>query len=303
MGIGKGGSSQDQSGNSSQNYSADQKGATTVNPTANWDDISALLKANLGPTGLNPGQQAAADDWTNYLSKDSNNGLWQQIRGNAKLDPFTNATAHTIDAAPSVTARTGASFMEPYQTNYTNNVVDSTLADLGHANDVQGNRQKMAAAAGGAFGGGRQGVAEGTLADNYLRTLASTDSGLRDTAFNTAAGYGMSDANRFLTADTTNASNTMQGNMFNAGQKNVADQTSMNAIQSMINNAGNTMKLGGDALKQQFDMAGGGLGNLGSFLATQVPAFGSSTTGNTSGSSQGINSSNSTGKNGGISLG
>lgn len=351
MAIGKGGSTQDQNGSSASqgssvgnqvggNYSSNNGAISGVSsskadPTAGWGSVSNILQRNLGTTGLTGDQQMATDAWKGYLTSNDNNGVHQMERANDSLQPLTTAQAHNAAptsavGAPSVAANTGASFMDAYRDPYTNQVVNATENDLGNQYDKHINQIKMAAAAGGAFGGGRQGVAEGQATDDFMRTLATTDAGLRSQGFNSSANLGMTDANRFLQGDAANqsaslaasqanAANTLNNNTFNANQANVADTTRLNAANSISNNAANQVTTGGSALDRLYGYSGGGNTNLTSFMNSQVPAFGQTGTQSQNTSNQGgtvsanlasganqnagTQKQNSTGKNGGVSFG
>jgi len=63
----------------------------------------------------------------------------------------------------------------------------------------------------GAFGGSRSGVLQAETARNFDDRKADMDARLRSEAFNSAANLFGQDANRQLTADTTNASLGLQG--------------------------------------------------------------------------------------------
>ncbi len=141
-------------------------------------------------------------------------------------DHYSEVKPVTVQAvsAPTVAAKQGAGFMDAYQNPYVKDVVDASAADLQSAYKRNLVGSNMAAAAAGAFGGGRHGIRDAQVSDDYLRTLANTTANLRSQGFDTAASLGMQDANRYLAADTTNASNTLAAQQFNAGQDLAAQQ-------------------------------------------------------------------------------
>lgn len=108
-------------------------------------------------------------------------------------------------------ALTGASQMGNYSNPYDQQVINTTLANY----DANSGQSRAALEAAGArnhaFGGSRFGIAEGQFDASNAMNRAQTEAGLRQQGFNTAAGYGLQDAN---------AGNTM--NMFNAGQQDNA---------------------------------------------------------------------------------
>lgn len=108
-------------------------------------------------------------------------------------------------------ALTGASQMGNYSNPYDQQVINTTLANY-DANSGQARAALEAnGARNGAFGGSRFGIAEGQFDASNAMNRAQTEAGLRQQGFNTAAGYGLQDAN---------AGNTM--NMFNAGEQDNA---------------------------------------------------------------------------------
>ncbi len=127
-------------------------------------------------------------------------------------------------SAPTVAANQGVGFMDAYKNPYVKDVVDASTADLQNAYKRNLVGSNMAAAAAGAFGGGRHGIRDAQVSDDYLRTLANTSATLRSQGFDTAANLGMQDANRYLAADTTNASNNLAAQQFNVGQDFAAQQ-------------------------------------------------------------------------------
>lgn len=76
-------------------------------------------------------------------------------------------------------------YMNPYE----DAVVSTTLADINRTGDEQMAGMRGRAAASGAYGGSRLGVAEGQIADNTQRNVASTAANLRYQGFNDARGF------------------------------------------------------------------------------------------------------------------
>ena len=261
----------------------------TVNPTDIWNLGSNQLFGNLGQSGLNGGQQGQVD----YLTGRQAGGALPNEVGytNSVLSQYVgnNYQAPTAAAPGSVAAPSGASQMGQYENPYENQVVQSTMADLGHAFDQSQNQLRAQyggqgwSPTAGAPAGEQVAAAEG--ANNYLRTLGSTIGNLRSQGFNTAAGYGQQDASRISGASAQDAANTMANNQFNARQKSAADAQSIGVAQNYIQDL---MKMNGiDSANsgQIFDMAGVGNSNLLNLLGSQVPAFGQSNSGTTSGTS------------------
>lgn len=210
------------------------------------------LKKKLGIGGFNSTQQQGVDALSapntfgaGLETQRNNLGLlvpqYQSYinaptRQSAAIAPTTyaGATAGQAQAGQAATpddviARTGREFMDAYKNPYEQAVLDTTLDDLRREYDKSVNRSKMAAAAGGAYGGGRHGVFDAENADNYLRTVGSTSAGIRNLGFTNALGAGQTDATRFLGADQGNQQTQAGINTFNAGQ--LSDVSKFNAGQ------------------------------------------------------------------------
>lgn len=99
--------------------------------------------------------------------------------------------------------------LDRYLNPATQALVDTTLADWDVAAGQQRAAQQAAAAKGGAFGGSRYGVAQAALEGELARGRASTDAGLRASAFDRATSLAADDANR-----------RQQTSLFNVGEQN-----------------------------------------------------------------------------------
>lgn len=123
--------------------------------------------------------------------------------------------------------------LSQYLNPYTANVVDTTLSALGRQNDLINNKTNAAAAKAGAFGGGRQAVANSENNRAFLDTAASTTANLYDKGFNNAQSAIAVDQNRALQS----AQNNQQADLA-VGQSNLANRQ-QSAYQNML--AGNNM--------------------------------------------------------------
>ena len=113
----------------------------------------------------------------------------------------------------------------------TDNVVDAALNDLNRARRIARQGDADAAAAAGAFGGTRQGVAEGETNRGFADAFARTSAGLRQGAFDRAAALQQSDFNRQLNAGLANQSQDARVALQNAGftqQANLSNQQAIN---------------------------------------------------------------------------
>lgn len=313
--TGSGGSS----GSSSQKTDLSTSGSSTPTPTEGWTDTDSILRGILGNTGLNSGQQGALDSAAKTMNDNkagasidyANSVLGRYVDNN---HPAYQVSDPTKVGTSDVGANQGAAFMAPYEQGYTDDVVNSTIGDLTKAYNKNINQDKMNAAAGGAFGGGRQGVAEANTTDDFLRNLVSADSNLRSQGFNTAATLGQGDASRDLQAGTTNAANKLSASQanaanalnadeFNVGAKQANDAQSLGAIDRFVNNNVTNNNMANANAGNVYGMSGGGLSNLFNYLNSQVPGFGSKTASGTSGSLSGANSETHSSDSKGLSIG
>jgi hypothetical protein len=131
---------------------------------------------------------------------------------------------------------------DAYQSPYTRDVVDTTLADF----DADAGRVRAQQAAGaarsGAFGGSRYGIREAETEGELSRARASTAAGLRDQGFRTAAGLSQYDAG-----------NRQQAGLFNADAQNQAGAFGAQAL--------NNASLANQGASNQFSLAQAGMQN------------------------------------------
>ncbi len=206
-------------------------GSQTVNPTGGYSSISDLLQGIVGGnSGLTPAQLQAMGITTNAAqnyanASDYGGGVLSQYVGD-------NHPAYQIADAKTIIAPQASSYMADYNNPYQQQVVDATRADLTHGFDTGLN--ELRASYGGQYGNGREGVAAGTAADQFDRTLGTTLGNLRSQGFTTALGAGQQDAANQLAANTTNVGNKIGVDTFNTGQKNVNDNQSINVINDWI---------------------------------------------------------------------
>ena len=147
-----------------------------------------------------------------------------------------------------------AAGMSQWQNPYTDQVVNSSLADIERSRGIAINDNRDRAIAARAFGGSRQGVADGVTNEAYGRIAADTASGLRAQGFNTAAGYAQQDAARGLNA-----------NQFNAGAQNTAAAQNQGADLQGAGLRQNASGLLGQLGQQQFN---NGLGYVNALTQT-----------------------------------
>lgn len=198
--------------NQNMNYSGQQTPIIDPQYQAAYD----ATKNNLNPTGATTAQQAAIDYAQNRLT--NNPVQAATTAGNAGLIANQNAvgdlTKQWNDAAnQTVSGQQGSTYAGAYESPYLKNVVDTTLANYDANTGNQLNALRASRGAGSAFGD-RANLSDGSFLSQNGLNRAQTEAGLRDTAFNTAQGYGQQDAGRFQAADifnATNRQNALQG--------------------------------------------------------------------------------------------
>jgi len=138
----------------------------------------------------------------------------------AQLGPAAQA-----QAAPQAQAQSLLTNLSSYMNPYTNDVVNSSLANYDDYSGQQAAALQSQQARTGAFGGSRAGVAQGQFEADRGRNRAATEYGMRSDAFNVGAGLSGQDADRRQNANFFNIGNTQQRNLFNTGQQNQFDLT------------------------------------------------------------------------------
>lgn len=130
-----------------------------------------------------------------------------------------------------------------YMNPYTGAVIDRTMQTLGRQNDMINNATNARAASAGAFGGGRQAVANTENNRNFLDTAANTAANLNSQNFLQAQNAIQSDQARAQQLSQYNASNTMQARSQNAQAHNQASmQYASNADRMAQINAENSLR-------------------------------------------------------------
>lgn len=152
--------------------------------------------------------------------------------GPVSVAPTTNASASNANSASMLDNL--SSYMNPY----TRNVVNSTLADYDQNAGAQQAAAAAQAAKAGAFGGSRYGIEQAQLASDLARGRATTESGLLNQGFNTAAGLSQSDAANRQQTSLFNAQNATNVDLANAGAANqrALSQAGFDAQVGLANN-------------------------------------------------------------------
>lgn len=144
--------------------------------------------------------------------------------------------------SPSLLANTD---LTPYENPFTHDVINTTIADQERARQIQGANDARQAAAQGAFGGSRSGVAAALTNEAYDRNTASLLAGLNSDNFTQARSAASTDIANKLAADQFNATNSLTADQFNANQRLNADQYNVtNKLNADQYNAGQSLTEG-----------------------------------------------------------
>ena len=136
---------------------------------------------------------------------------------------FNPITPNSITADPITAGMLRDTDLSPYLNPYTQNVIDTSLADLDRARKIQRVADNQHSTLAKAFGGGRHGVADSQTNDNYFRNVSRTTGELRNAGYNAAVNAATADINRKLGADQFNSGQQFGADQFNAGQRLTAD--------------------------------------------------------------------------------
>lgn len=112
--------------------------------------------------------------------------------------------------APQISAASLLDNLSGYSSPYTNDVVNSTLADMDAAAGKTRAAQDLALAGAKAFGGSGAALTKSATEGELARARATQEAQLRDAAFTTGANLSNLDAGRRQEASTTNANLKMQ---------------------------------------------------------------------------------------------
>lgn len=327
-----GSTSQNTTGMTTGNVTGGTTNTTSVNAPAGWETNWNAMNPGVG--GLNPTQQTGVNwmtgalnngdpanlagartgmNWgANYFQDQAANRPAPTLANLAQLNPSAYATPADV-SAQMITARQGSEFMGDYLNPYLKDVVDTSLADFDVGGDRAANSFRLSNIGGGATGNGTNPVGSAILAGELARGRAATAAQLRSGAFNTAAGFGMQDAGRFLTADSTNAANRLAADTFNnqqAQSRNMFDaQLGMayndqrdRTVRDLVNTQGNIANLGttgfniGSGLANGLVTAGGAGVNQGlNWLNAGTPLMGQTNTGTVNQNTTGTVSQNNVG--------
>lgn len=105
--------------------------------------------------------------------------------------------------------------LSPYMNPYTDQVINTSLADLNRAGQMALNNVGAQATGAGAFGGSRHGIAEAETNRAMLDQAGQLSAGLRSQGFNTALNTAGQDIDRRMQAGMANQQAGLQAGMAN----------------------------------------------------------------------------------------
>lgn len=128
-----------------------------------------------------------------------------------------------------VSAPQAAGGISTYMNPYTQNVIDTSMADLERQRQMQTNQIGAQATQAGAFGGSRQGVAEALTNEAFARQGGQLAAGLRQQGFNTALGAAQQDVATGMQAQLANQAAQAAAQQFGQGTSLQAQQANQSA--------------------------------------------------------------------------
>ena len=135
-----------------------------------------------------------------------------------------------------ITAQTAAGGIGTYMNPYTQQVIDTSMADLERQRQMQQNQLGAQASAARAFGGSRQGIAEAETNRAFAQQGGQLAAQLRQQGFNTALGASQQDVANQMQAAQANQQAGLSGanlRMAGAGQLGNLAQQGFNMGQSI----------------------------------------------------------------------
>lgn len=156
--------------------------------------------------------------------------------------------------------------LQPYLNPYTQNVIDTTSANIDRSNSVQQNNLTGSAILGGnAFGGNRAGVAAAELARNQDLAKNQTIAGLESAGFQNAQSQFNTNNQQALAGQQTALSGLTSGSQLGLGALGTGAQLGLSGL-----GQGAQLGLSGQQAGGQLGLAGSTLGNQGYQNAQQL---------------------------------
>jgi hypothetical protein len=215
------------------------RGAGMAGP--NRGQLASLGQANTygasGPANVGGYNASGPANVGGYdASRASAQGYNAQDAGSRGYDAATIGEAERVRMGPAsqASASQGIQFSQPYENRFTDNVVNTTLANMDEFSGRQRAQEAADAARNNAFSGSRFGVQRAITEEQIARERASQEAGLRFGAQDRAFGLGMQDAG---TASQVSQSNAAAANQMAQAQA-MMDQQRLMANMDARNQAG-----------------------------------------------------------------
>jgi hypothetical protein len=138
-------------------------------------------------------------------------------------------------SAQNISSQDAFGGMAQYQNPYTQQVIDTSMAELERQRQIQMGGLGAQATAARAFGGSRQGVAEALTNEGFARQGGQLSSQLYNQGFQTALGASQSDQQRQLQAQQANQQASLQAAMANQQAQAQAAQQQLAAASQLGN--------------------------------------------------------------------
>lgn len=280
--------------------------SSTPLTTGIYNNASGNAAALAGTGGLTTDQQYATDVMKGHVQTQpmgyalqGNNNTAQSLIDNLMGGSIPQVGTSSVGTSQ-VGAPTAASMMDPYRGAYASDVLNPSMAAFDNSTAMADNRVRASRDAGSAFGDraavadavrdSQNATARGALAgqitgQGYGMALqgGAGDAGNSLSASNANAGFG-------LASSQANAANTLQSSLANAANYLTGNNQIMSALGLKSSNDIATDTMGRDNASALYGMSGGGVNSLLNIAGSQVPAFGTSSTGNASGATSGATS-------------
>jgi hypothetical protein len=214
----------------------------------NYDRAQALANTPFQPY---TGQRVAGFTPAQVQAQAAFAGIGQGDQGAPPLQTGIGVASGVSGYQPqtvSTTPLTGVD-LSGYMNPYTQQVINSTLSDLGRQQQIQDVNDAGAATRAGAFGGSRSAVLQSLDDANFARTAAQTAANLRQADFSQAQAAAQSDLQRQLTAGQLNQAAGLQGAGLNLGAANALSGMGNQQLNQALTRAG-ALSTGGDPQQQ-----------------------------------------------------
>jgi hypothetical protein len=214
----------------------------------NYDRAQALANTPFQPY---TGQRVAGFSPTQLQAQAAFTGIGQGDQGSAPLQTGIGVASGVSGYQPQTVSTmplTGVD-LSGYMNPYTQQVINSTLSDLGRQQQVQDTNDASAATKAGAFGGSRSAVLQSLDDANFARTAAQTAANLNQANFSQAQAAAQSDLQRQLAAGQLNQAAGLQGTGLNLNAANSLATMGGQQLNQALARAG-ALSTAGDAQQQ-----------------------------------------------------